>query len=182
MAGDHGLTVNQGALAILSTCVGGGIVSLPLAMWNLGVPLSIFLQCCVMFATHTSSNMYLAIRDLVPDKPDSLYEIGYMLFGRKSIFILASVFFLNGFGLCMIYFIVFGDTAGQLAASFTSDYELGDVWYTSRYCYSLPLALILIPIVIKKELAELAWISYLLFISLTLFVLVNFIQLAFDPN
>ena len=30
MAGDHGLTINQGCLAILSTCVGGGIVGVRL--------------------------------------------------------------------------------------------------------------------------------------------------------
>ena len=65
------------------------------------------------------------MKDLVPDRPDSLYTIGYMLFGRASIFILASIFFLNGFGLCMIYFIVFGDTAGQLASSFKEGEELG---------------------------------------------------------
>jgi len=41
MAGDHGLTLYQGSLAILSTCVGGGIVGLPLAMYDLGLPLAI---------------------------------------------------------------------------------------------------------------------------------------------
>ena len=112
MAGDHGLSINQGALAILSTCVGGGIVGLPLAMYNLGLPLAIFLQVLVMFSTHMSSNMYLYIKDIVPDRPDSLYEIGFMIMGRKSIFILASILIINSFGLCMIYFIVFGDTAG----------------------------------------------------------------------
>ena len=112
MAGDHGLSINQGALAILSTCVGGGIVGLPLAMYNLGLPLAIVLQILVMFSTHMSSNMYLYIKDIVPDRPDSLYEIGYMIMGRKSIFILASILIINAFGLCMIYFIVFGDTAG----------------------------------------------------------------------
>ena len=112
MAGDHGLSIKDGVLAILSTCVGGGIVGLPLAMFNLGLPLAIFLQILVMFVTHMSSNMYLYTRDIVPDKPDSIYEIGYMVMGRKSIFILASIFIINSFGLCMIYFIVFGDTAG----------------------------------------------------------------------
>ena len=43
MAGEHGLTAFQGALAILSTCVGGGILALPYAMYNLGAPVSIFL-------------------------------------------------------------------------------------------------------------------------------------------
>ena len=117
----------------------------------------------------------------MPDKPDSLYEIGYMIVGRSSIYFLASIFIINSFGLCMIYFIVFGDTFGQLAASFTDDKLLGDVWYTSRWCYSVPLAVVLLPICLKKELAELAWVSYVLFVSLTLFVLVNFIELV-SPN
>ena len=65
-----------------------------------------------MLATHSSSNLYLYIRDIVPDKPDSLYEIGYMIVGRGSIFVLGSIFFINSFGLCMIYFMVFGDTLG----------------------------------------------------------------------
>lgn len=183
MAGDHGLTINQGCLAILSTCVGGGIVGLPLAMYNLGIPLAIFLQILVMFSTHASSYLYLGVKDIVPDKPDSLYEIGYMILGRSSIFVLASIFIINSFGLCMIYFIVFGDTAGQLAASFTDgDYLLGDIYYTSRWFYSVPLAAVLLPIVLKKELAELAWISVVLFVSLTLFVLMSFVMLVFDSN
>ena len=48
-------------------------------MYNLGLPLAIFLQCLVILVTHTSTNMYLYIKDLVPDHPDSLYEIGYMI-------------------------------------------------------------------------------------------------------
>lgn len=67
-------------------------------------------------------------------------------------------------------------------ASFYEGEALNTVWYTSSYTYSIPLAIILLPIVIKKELAEFAWVSYVLFISLTLFVIVNFIQLVFDSN
>ena len=77
-----------------------------------------------------SSNMYLYIKDIVPDHPDSLYELGFMIMGRKSIFLLASILIINSFGLCMIYFIVFGDTAGQLVASFTENETLDSVWYT----------------------------------------------------
>ena len=46
----------------------------------------------------------------------------------------------------------------------------------------MPLAVLLLPICLKRELAELAWISYVLFISLTLFVICNFIMLTFDSN
>ena len=105
-----------------------------------------------------------------------------MVLGRSSIFILASIFFFNALGLCMIYFMVFGDTLGQLAASFSDNYHLDDIWYTSRYCYTIPLAVILLPVVLKKELAELTWVSYVLFSSITIFVVLNFIQVCFDPN
>ena len=71
-----------------------------------------------MFVTHLSSHMYLSVKDLVPDKPESLYELGYMILGRGSIFFLCSIFLINSFGLCMLYFIVFGDTFGSFIASF----------------------------------------------------------------
>lgn len=121
------------------------------------------------------------MRDLVPDQPDSLYELGYMTVGRCSIFFLASVFVINALGLCILYFIVFGDTALAIVLAHTDELE-DAVWYTSRTTYCVPLAAVLLPIVLKKELAEFAWISYILFCSLTLFVIVNFIQLVFDSN
>ena len=46
----------------------------------------------------------------------------------------------------------------------------------------MPLAVFLLPICLKRELAELTWISYVLFISLTLFVICNFIMLTFDSH
>ena len=170
-------------LAILSTCVGAGIVGLPLAMYSLGLPLAMVLQIGVMITTHMGSMMYLHLKDIVPGKPESLYEIGFMLYGRKSIFMLGSILVINSCGLCMIYFIVFGDTFGQFAASFTDGKEsLGSIWYTSRWCYSVPLSLILAPYCLKKQLAELSIIAFMLFVALGLFVVVNFIQLTLDPN
>jgi amino acid permease len=152
-------------------------------MYSLGIPLAIILQIGVMITTHIGSMMYLHTKDIVPGKPESLYEIGFMLYGRKSIFMLGSILFILAAGLCMIYFIVFGDTCGQFAATFTEGKEsLGSVWYTSRWCYSVPLALILAPFCLKKELAELSFIALMLFVALLLFVIVNFIQLAFDHN
>jgi len=46
----------------------------------------------------------------------------------------------------------------------------------------VPLAAVLLPIVLKKELAELAWVSVVLFVSLTLFVLMSFYILVFDST
>ena len=92
------------------------------------------------------------------------------------------VFFFNGFGLCMLYFIVFGDTFATFIASLFEGESLWSVWWTHRWVYSLPLAVLLLPVVLKKELAEFAWISYILFVSLGLFVLTNFIELVFKSS
>ena len=53
--------------------------------------------------------------------------------------------------------------------------QFGDVWYTSRWFYATILAACLLPVVLKKELAELKWVSCVLFIGLLIFVLLNFI-------
>ena len=67
MAGPHGLTTFSGALAIISTCVGGGIVSLPLAYYNLGIPIAIVLNILVIIMTVYSGKIFLAIKDALPD-------------------------------------------------------------------------------------------------------------------
>jgi hypothetical protein len=41
--------------------------------------------------TAYSADLYLACKDVVPDKPESLYEIGYMVMGRSSIFMVGGV-------------------------------------------------------------------------------------------
>ena len=56
------------------------------------------------------------------------------------------------------------------------------MWYTKRWFYGVLLALILLPVCLKRELAELAWVSYVLFIALTLFVTLNFTMLVFDGH
>ena len=80
-------------------------------MWNLGIPLALFAQLSIMVATHYSTTMYLYIKDVVPDNPESLYELGYMILGRPSIFILAAINVINTIGIQMIYLIILGDTA-----------------------------------------------------------------------
>ena len=180
IANEEGLTLFTGILALISTCVGGGIVGLPHAFLYLGIPLAILLNVAVIVATIYTISLYLGLKDAVPDKPESLYEIGYMINGRSSIFVIASLVIVNSLGLCMIYFITFGDTMGQVVASFIDGASLDSDWYTSRFLYIIILAAFLVIVILKKELAELEWISIVLFVSLGLFVLLNIVQLFFD--
>ena len=110
--GEHGLTTFTGVLAILSTIIGGGIVSIPYSFVSFGIPFAIVLNIIAVMLTIFSCDLYLAAKDIIPDKPESLYEIGYMVMGRPSIFMCGFIQFINSLGLLLLYFIVFGDTAG----------------------------------------------------------------------
>ena len=81
----------------------------------------------------------------------------------------------------MVYFIVFGDTTAQLIGSF-KDKKLGAIWYSSRYFYVLLLGAGLAPVIVKKELAELKWLSILLFACVGIFIVTNFWELVIDPE
>lgn len=66
-----------------------------------------------------------ASKDLAPGRPESYYEIGYMVLGRKSIFVNALLIFILCFGVMMIYFIVFADITRSLVIQLvlSPDYE-----------------------------------------------------------
>lgn len=82
----------------------------------------------------------------------------------------------------MIYFIVFSETSAQLIGGFFGDKALGEVWYSSKYVYVIALAVGLGPVVIKKEIAELEWLSILLGVSIVIFVILSLWLLLIDPR
>ena len=94
--------------------VGGGIVGLPYAFLELGIVMSCVLMFIVALLTINSTWLYLKAKDLVMGKPESLYELGYVILGRQSIFMISSILVLNAFGLVMVYFIVFSDTMASV--------------------------------------------------------------------
>jgi amino acid permease len=63
-----------------------------------------------------------------------------------------------------------------------NDHALGEIWYSSRYFYVLLLGAALAPVILKKDLAELEWLSIVLFVSIGLFIVVNFWELVIDPK
>ena len=81
----------------------------------------------------------------------------------------------------MIYMIVFSETAAQLIGGFFNQ-SLGDVWYSSKLVYVIGLGVCLGPVVVKKELAELEWLSIFLGISIMIFMLLSFNLLVFDKR
>ena len=100
-------------LTLVATNIGGGIVGLPFAIYNAGAVLGAFLVVFFALMTQLSVVLMLRTKDLTPGKYESLYEIGYALLGRWSIFLICGILFLTTFGTCTLYFIIFGDTMGS---------------------------------------------------------------------
>lgn len=114
---EHGLTIFGGVLSIISTILGGGIVALPWSFYMLGIYPAIIMMIMMAALTVNSTVLYLKAKDLTPGKPESIYELGYILMKRSSIFLISGILTLNGLGMCMIYFIIFGNTIGSIVAS-----------------------------------------------------------------
>ena len=117
---DHALGTFGGITAVISTMVGGGIVGVPYAFYQFGIiPATVFMLIMGIL-TVNSSWLYMKAMMLVPGKPESIFEIGYILFKRNSIFAFSGVLFANSFGICMVYFIIFGSTLGSFVGSFAN--------------------------------------------------------------
>ena len=86
-------------------------------MYHTGIPLGLFLNFLMMLSTWYACNLYLSCIDIVPIHVESLYEIGFVVMGRASIFIIATILMIGSVGLIMIYFIVFGDATSSIVRS-----------------------------------------------------------------
>jgi amino acid permease len=146
----------------------------------LGLPLGFVLNLVVDYISYESGMMYMALRSLMPGQPNSLYEIGFVLLGRGSIFANALTALTMSFCLMLIYLIVLSTTLAEFIGDFF-DKKLGEVWYSSKAFYVLIVGVSLLFIVLKKDLAELKWISALLFFSIGIFILMS-LTLFFDPR
>ena len=142
-------------MTIISTIVGGGIVGLPYSFLELGFWVTMALMGLIIVQTVNSCWLYLKAKDLMPGKPESLYELGYMLMARKSIFLLSGTLVLNSLGLVMVYFIVFSDTMKSVAMdafSITENDEGFKHYLAGKQFWILALGVLVLPICLKKEL------------------------------
>jgi len=126
--------------------------------------------------TAYSCYLYLLAKDYLPGKPMSMFEIGFILFNRSSIFFISAIIIFNSLGLIIIYFIVFGDTLKSLIHDFSS--ESDNDFFGKRMAYVIILSVILVPIILKKELKEIKMLSVLLFTTLFGFVVLIIVQMS----
>ena len=115
---------------------------------------------------------------MVPVHVESLYEIGFVSMGTASIYFISITMIIAGFGVMMIYFIIFGDISASIAKAIIND----ENFFTTRLCYVTVLSASMIPLVLQKKLAELKAVSIMLFAAIGLFVGLFIFQLLAIGN
>ena len=144
-------------------------------MLHTGIPLGLTLILVVSVIGWYTGSLYLRVKDLSPTYVESMYELGYVTMGTASIYILSVIILISGLGCMTIYFIVFSDISKSLVdLAYENENES---WLQERYIYVLALAVIMIPLCLKKKMAEMKFVSILLFGSIGVFIILFIVQL-----
>lgn len=80
-----GLSVIEGALAVTSTSLGSGIISVPYAMTVHGLKFAVTCHIIMQVLMLLSTYLYMKAREVY--KVDSHSDLCFMCFGRKSVYI-----------------------------------------------------------------------------------------------
>jgi amino acid permease len=94
-----------------------------------------------------------------------------MLMGRKSIFWISTIIFVQSLGLISIYFIVFSNISQSLISQTFFEGKNENIFCKKEF-YVIILALGLFPLVIRKNLEELKIASLILFIGVASFLFI----------
>ena len=190
------MSIFQTSLALVATNIGGAILGLPYAFYHLGLINGIILNIMIAILAHISSTMYLKVKDLTPRRQESIYEIAYLLLGRKSIFIVCAVMFATNLAAMILYYIIIGDTISQLFAQLLLEDAVGknhdDIkielsnqpWWSQlishRTTAILAVGGISFIFIFKRHLEELKSISYVFLTVVFLFIALLWVELYKD--
>ena len=119
------MTITQTALALVATNIGGGLLGSPFTFYRLGLVLGPIYCFMIAILGQVSTLMYFKTKDLTPKKPESVYEIAYVLFGRPSIFVVTITMFISIYGALVMYYMVIGDTLSTIMISLLTEPENG---------------------------------------------------------
>lgn len=173
----HGMSVNEAAIALVCTCIGGGILAMPLSLFNCGIPMGVLLNVLCSLCVYKTCKLLSFCNFLIPGKPESYYEIGYLLLGRKSIFYISSMVFFLCLGLMMIYLIFLGDIAASLMKQLVLE-ESYEGMFSRPAVYIFIIWAVNLPFSVKKEVKELKGMSLLMIACLCLFLLIIYGKMA----
>ena len=166
------------ALAIISTIMGGGIVSIPYAYAVEGILVGITVQITVIAAIFISCILYLRTRTILNCKTE-FGVIAEKCLGPVSGIILNSLLVFCIFGIMALYMTLFSMIFISLLGSGKKEAQ-SILDYQSFYIISL--AVLIAPIVTRKKIASLKITTYILFLGVISLVTLLSILLLKDGS
>jgi amino acid permease len=145
---EQGLTVFGAALQVISTIIGGGIISVPYAMTTAGFYNGLLVNMMIIGIMLFCTHLYLGARDMLGF--NSISELSYKCFGRSSVFIINLLVAFVIFGILTLYLILFADISISLVAPL-----LGSEIAGNKITYIVFVCIVLAPVMVKKNLSEL---------------------------
>lgn len=94
------------------------MVGIPYAFSHLGITASLILNVIMALQTYTSCSLYLKTKD-ISGGLESIQEIGFLLMGRPSVFVISSLVLINAMGSLIAYFNIFGGILASIHSDFT---------------------------------------------------------------
>ena len=126
------ITVLGAFLQIGNTILGAGIISLPVVIRYLGFILGIVFIIIIAFLTIYSCYLLLKAHQITGKRKYS--SIAHAAMGSKGYLFTNSMIILNNFGLCAVYFRIFGDTIQNVVGGYVSeDNFLVTNWHNFLY-------------------------------------------------
>ena len=142
---DNGNGVWATALAIISTIMGGGIVSIPYAYAAIGFWTGLGIQVCVIFTVWVSCRLYLQTRSMLRCQT-TFSVIANECLGSISSLILNLLIVFAIFGILALYMILFAEISISLIGKGKGD----DHILCSKALYVTCLSLLISPIIVRK--------------------------------
>ena len=98
---------------IFGTCVGAGLVALPMMAVHLGIPLSAIIIAAMVYIAWRSSMMTVDLNAL-HQSPSSIVQLSDVYSGKKAFSITMASFYLLSFSLLTVYFSCVSDTVNTV--------------------------------------------------------------------
>uniref|UniRef100_A0A7S4IB43 Amino acid transporter transmembrane domain-containing protein n=1 Tax=Vannella robusta TaxID=1487602 RepID=A0A7S4IB43_9EUKA len=144
---------------VISSVLGGGILSFPYAFAAAGILNGIFSTLILsVFAYAALIIIILTYETFAKEKADSYQSVVRAVFGRgMELFMILSIA-LYSFGSCIAFLVIIGDQFVPIIQEF-----LGyDAWYASRwFIISTTTLVIVLPLCLMKEINRLKYSSFL---------------------
>ena len=173
--------VGQTALSIISTIMGGGIVSIPFAYAVAGVAVGLTVQVVVVIAIMIACSLYLKTRSIL-QCGTSFSLLANQCLGRHASVFVNALIALAVFGILVLYMLLFARIAIQIfSPESVKEGEAVDI-YGSKVLYIVCLSLLICPVVVRKRLQELKFTTYVLFLGVVCLMALLSVKLATEGS